>query len=98
MSNGLNESSQSFFRELECSGRTLAIKQLYVGDVGCVVWDAAIVLSKFLENQTYFPSSSSGSLAAGQCLGETEPYWKDKRVIDLGSGTGVSGIVTGVLG
>ena len=75
-------SSLSFVRELECFGRVFKVKQLYVGDVGCVVWDAAIVLCKFLENETYFPPG----------------FWPTKRAVDIGSGTGVVGIAAGVLG
>ena len=74
--------SSYFVRELECGGKTLQIKQLYVGDVGCVVWDAAIVLCKFLENCEFFPSG----------------YWNGKRVMDIGSGTGVAGLAAAVLG
>ena len=72
----------TFVREIDCGEKSIQIKQLYVGDVGCVVWDAAIVLCKFLENREYF---SPG-------------YWNGKVVIDLGSGTGVSGLAAGVLG
>ncbi len=82
----------SFFRELECGEKTIQLKQLYVGDVGCVVWDAAIVLAKFLENKTFFPAAS-GPGTSDQCS-----HWRGKRVVDLGSGTGVVGIVAGVLG
>lgn len=71
-----------FTRELECGGKSLRIKQLYVGDVGCVVWDAAIVLCKVLENANYFPSG----------------YWEGKRLVDLGAGTGVVGLAAGALG
>ena len=72
----------SFVRALECNGKELQIKQLYVGDVGCVVWDAAIVLCKFLENRHYF----------------TQGFWNGMRVIDIGSGTGVVGLAAGILG
>ena len=74
--------SSYFVRELECGGNVLRIKQLYVGDVGCVVWDAAIVLCKFLENSEFF---SPG-------------YWNGKRVVDIGSGTGVAGLAAAVMG
>ena len=37
----------SFIREVECGGKMLQVKQLYVGDVGCVVWDAALVLCRY---------------------------------------------------
>ncbi|KAM4664437.1 protein N-lysine methyltransferase METTL21D [Discoglossus pictus] len=40
-----------FIRELSlANGTELRIRQLSSGDVGCVVWDAAIVLSKYLES------------------------------------------------
>ena len=74
--------SSYFVRELEYGGKTLRIKQLYVGDVGCVVWDAAIVLCKFLENGEFFPPG----------------YWNGKRVVDIGSGTGVAGLAAAVMG
>ena len=60
--------SPNFARELECGGKILRIKQLYIGDVGCVVWDVAIVLCKFLENGKLFPQG----------------YWNRKRVTGLG--------------
>ena len=91
----------SFTRELDCSGKTLHIKQLYVGDVGCVVWDAALVLAKFLENTSHFPPAplvcvdgppiSSGHVASRR-------FWEGKKVVDLGSGTGVVGLTVAVLG
>ena len=93
------------------------IKQLYIGDVGCVVWDAAIVLTKFLENKCFFPDNTlvtatthtgrdlicdrEGTLCSHAYRLETivgRSYWAGKRVIDLGSGTGVVGILAGVLG
>ena len=96
--------SGSFFRELEVGGEIIRIKQLYVGDVGCVVWDAAIVLCKFLENENYFPSVEPDdkhevdSHSQSQISTLETTYWTGKRVIDLGSGTGVVGIAAGVLG
>lgn len=47
--------SPNFARELECGGKILRIKQLYIGDVGCMVWDVGIVLCKFLKNSKPFP-------------------------------------------
>ena len=79
---GYTMASPNFARELECGGNVLQIKQLYIGDVGCVVWDAAIVLCKFLENGEFFPPG----------------YWNGKRVVDIGSGTGVAGLAAAVMG
>ena len=43
-----------FEREVERSdGRVLQISQLLEGDVGCVVWDAALVLSYFIDSQNF---------------------------------------------
>ena len=105
---GAGGGSSSFIRELEIKDKTIRIKQLYVGDVGCVVWDAAIVLCKFLENNYYFPVPGSGAANMDGSDSHTQiskpestsdpSYWNGKRVIDIGSGTGVVGIAAGVLG
>ena len=42
-------SSKTFVREIEIFNCSLNIHQAYIGDVGCVVWDAALVLVKYLE-------------------------------------------------
>ena len=100
---GAGGASSSFIRELEIKDKTIRIKQLYVGDVGCVVWDAAIVLCKFLVNEYYFPVPDANVGGSDTQISKPESmsdpsYWNGKRVIDLGSGTGVVGIVGGVLG
>ncbi|XP_071972130.1 protein N-lysine methyltransferase METTL21D isoform X2 [Engystomops pustulosus] len=79
----MTEESGVFIREVERRDRTvLEIRQLSSGDVGCVVWDAAIVLSKFLERQ--------------ECA---EPgLFKGRHVVELGSGTGIVGIMASTLG
>ena len=41
--------TNTFVRELEGLNSNLEIHQAVVGDVGCVVWDSAIVLAKYLE-------------------------------------------------
>ena len=41
--------------ELDNTDTVLTINQLYVGDVGCVVWDSALVLGAFLQT---LPSGS----------------------------------------
>ena len=38
--------------ELEDETRTVKLDQRYEGDTGVVVWDAAIVLAKYLETNT----------------------------------------------
>ncbi|XP_063803691.1 protein N-lysine methyltransferase METTL21D [Pseudophryne corroboree] len=63
-------------------GSVLEIRQLSSGDVGCVVWDAAIVLSKFLERRE---CTEPGSL-------------RGRSALELGSGTGIVGIMAATLG
>ncbi|GMF63814.1 unnamed protein product [Phytophthora fragariaefolia] len=46
------------------------------------VWDCALVLSKFLANDTYFPHD----------------FFANKRVIELGCGIGVPGLAAAALG
>ncbi|KAL3891294.1 hypothetical protein ACJMK2_003556 [Sinanodonta woodiana] len=59
-----------FVRELERNdGVIIKINQSKIGDVGCVVWDAAIVLSKYLETDDF----DGGKLLKGL------------KVIELGS-------------
>ncbi|MGH0173519.1 UNVERIFIED_CONTAM: hypothetical protein FKN15_010419 [Acipenser sinensis] len=84
----VGESGGEYFtREVERrAGSPLRIKQCSKGDVGCVVWDAAIVLSKYLETEQFVEHS-------------TGVYkWVNKRVLELGSGTGVVGLMAATLG
>ncbi|CBY24339.1 unnamed protein product [Oikopleura dioica] len=67
-----------FDREVEVNGKTLKISQQYVGDVGGVVWDSALVLNGFLEN-------ISGKI-------------KGKNILELGAGTGVTGLIAAYFG
>ncbi|KAL3891239.1 hypothetical protein ACJMK2_003502 [Sinanodonta woodiana] len=72
-----------FVRELEKNdGVIIKINQSKIGDVGCVVWDAAIVLSKYLETDDF----DGGKLLKGL------------KVIELGSGTGAVGLMAGSYG
>ncbi|KAK6167978.1 hypothetical protein SNE40_021892 [Patella caerulea] len=74
---------KTFIREYERNDeKVLKIHQSAIGDVGCVVWDAALVLCKYLE---------SGDFGCGAKL-------KGKTVLELGAGTGVVGLVAGSLG
>ncbi|XP_071810869.1 protein N-lysine methyltransferase METTL21D-like [Apostichopus japonicus] len=63
------------------NGSNIVIKQKTVGDVGCVVWDAALVLLHYFQTKHF--AETFGSL-------------EDQRVVELGSGTGVVGIVAGI--
>lgn len=49
------QSSLTFHRAYEMlyKDKELSVAQRYLGDVGCVVWDAAIVLARFLENDRF---------------------------------------------
>lgn len=76
-----------FVRELEKNdGRTLKVRQCYLGDVGCVVWDAAIVLAKYLETKQFHDPSSGQNV------------WAGRSVVELGAGTGVVGLLAATLG
>ena len=81
MANKLDELTFDRKYEMLYKEKELVITQRYVGDVGCVVWDAAIVLARFLENK-YFP----------------DDFWVGKRVLELGAGTGLVGLVAACLG
>jgi len=75
-----------FTRELERSdGRVLTISQYEVGDVGCVVWDAALVLSFYLDSAAFTDETGISRLL-------------DKSVVELGAGTGVVGIQAAACG
>lgn len=76
-----------FVREVEKNdGCALRVKQCYLGDVGCVVWDAAIVLAKYLETKQFYDPSSGVN------------FWAGRRVVELGAGTGVVGLMAATMG
>ena len=72
----------TFEREIECQNGILRIKQAEVGDESCVVWDAALVLAKYLQSQHY-------------CSKER---LENRRIIELGAGTGVVGLIAASCG
>ena len=79
--------SSYFVREIEKNdGCVLKLKQCYKGDVGCVVWDAAIVLAKYLETRGFHDPASGVN------------RWANKHVLELGAGTGVVGLMAAALG
>ena len=69
-----------FVREYETllANKTLKISQIEIGDVGGIVWDAAIVLGKYLEKE----------------IVENRIQLKDNRnILELGAGTGIIGLI-----
>ncbi|KAF5925857.1 hypothetical protein HPG69_002308 [Diceros bicornis minor] len=76
---------RNFVRVLEKrDGRELRLQQYGSGGVGCVVWDAAIVLCKYLETPGF---SGEGAHALSR-----------RSVLELGSGTGAVGLMAATLG
>ncbi|XP_057580751.1 protein N-lysine methyltransferase METTL21D isoform X2 [Hippopotamus amphibius kiboko] len=76
---------RSFVRVLEKrDGTALRLQQGGSGSVGCVVWDAAIVLSKFLETPGF---CGAGARAL-----------RRRAVLELGAGTGAAGLMAATLG
>ncbi|EPY74406.1 methyltransferase-like protein 21D [Camelus ferus] len=76
---------RNFVRVLEKrDGTVLRLQQYGSGGVGCVVWDAAIVLSKYLETPWF---SGDGAHALTR-----------RSVLELGSGTGAVGLMAATLG
>lgn len=81
----LEDPLRSFVRVLEKrDGTVLRLQQYGSGGVGCVVWDAAIVLSKYLETPEF---SGDGAHALSR-----------RSVLELGSGTGAVGLMAATLG
>lgn len=76
--------TQTFVRnfEIESLNTTLKMQQKTVGDVSCVIWDAAIVLSKYLEI----------------LCEANKDYLKNKTLIELGAGLGCLGLVASCFG
>ncbi|RUS73376.1 hypothetical protein EGW08_018854 [Elysia chlorotica] len=75
--------SKLYGRDFELSsGVELTFLQSETGDVGCVVWDAALVLCAYLDH-------SHGKGLLKLC---------HKTVIELGAGTGAVGLVAATLG
>uniref|UniRef100_A0A3B4YAX3 Valosin containing protein lysine (K) methyltransferase n=1 Tax=Seriola lalandi dorsalis TaxID=1841481 RepID=A0A3B4YAX3_SERLL len=81
------DDSKYFVREIEKNnGCALKVRQCYLGDVGCVVWDAAIVLAKYLETEQFYDPSKGVNV------------WAGRSVVELGAGTGVVGLMAATLG
>lgn len=77
---------EGFVRELGLKdGSVLRLEQRGLGDVGCVVWDAALVLAKFLQTEDFYEPCSRHVL-------------RGCSVLELGAGTGAVGLVAAALG
>lgn len=68
--------------DIEVCLKTLKIYQKLEGDVNCVVWDASLVLAKYLETM---------------CQNKSD-FLSGMKVIELGSGLGVVGLTAATLG
>ncbi|KAL3279541.1 hypothetical protein HHI36_017048 [Cryptolaemus montrouzieri] len=68
--------------EIEIIEESLNFYQKIEGDVSCVVWDASIVLAKYLEKK----------------CNENRGYLKNCKIVELGAGLGCVGITASCLG
>lgn len=68
--------------DIEICLKTLKIYQKMEGDVSCVVWDASLVLAKYLETMCQHKSD----------------FLSGVKVLELGSGLGVVGLTAATLG
>jgi len=91
--------------EFEINNKTISIKQIINPEengigTGGQVWPAAIVLCKYLEKR--YSNTDNNSNTHSNSSTSTNSSSKDtlkyKRVFELGSGTGVVGLVASLLG
>lgn len=68
-------------------GSEIIFHQSVIGDVGCVVWDAALVLCGYFVKCSACPSP-----------GHSAVTFEGKCVLEVGSGTGAVGLVAACLG
>lgn len=71
--------------EIESEKKELTLYQQNVGDVSCVVWDAALVLAKYLD-----------VLSTDERLGGN--WLVGKKILELGAGVGCVGMTAACLG
>lgn len=71
--------------ELESRNNVLTLYQQNIGDVSCVVWDAALVLAKYLDVCCH-DNRSGGDWLRG------------KKIVELGAGVGCVGMTAACLG
>lgn len=68
--------------DIEVCSKALTLYQKLEGDVSCVVWDASIVLSKYLEVKSQ----------------KTENLLNGLKILELGAGVGCVGLTAATLG
>lgn len=72
-----------FTREFDIGlHKPLVLYQKEVGDVSCVVWDAALVLAKYLESETE----------------RNKLYLHEKTIVELGAGLGCVALTAACFG
>ncbi|XP_042225319.1 protein-lysine methyltransferase METTL21D-like isoform X2 [Homarus americanus] len=76
--------------EFESVGKSLLLSQESEGEVGCVVWDAAIVLAKCLEHHTLLHNQQTTNI--------NHVVLSGSHVVELGAGTGCVGLAAALLG
>ncbi|CAG9837341.1 unnamed protein product [Diabrotica balteata] len=79
------ETENTFIRELDLDLQketVLKLHQKIEGDVSCVVWDAAIILAKYLE----------------KLYQSNHDFFKKLKIIELGAGVGCVGLTAACLG
>lgn len=83
----MDNDSDVFTREFELdnSNANLTLYQKEIGDVSCVVWDASLVLAKYLD-----------LLCRDDRLGKN--WLVGKKVLELGAGLGCVGMTAACLG
>ncbi|XP_012263632.1 protein N-lysine methyltransferase METTL21D-like [Athalia rosae] len=83
----MDDDNDIFIREFELESRkvTLTLYQKEVGEVSCVVWDASLVLAKYLD-----------VLCRDDRLGKD--WLLNKKVLELGAGLGCVGMTAACLG
>eukprot|EP00668_Euglena_longa_P000806 GGOE01000975.1.p1 GENE.GGOE01000975.1~~GGOE01000975.1.p1 ORF type:complete len:285 (+),score=35.31 GGOE01000975.1:37-855(+) len=79
----LIDRGQPLILTVHACSHDVEVEQEYMANgTGSCVWDSSLVMVHFFENSLYFPAK----------------YWHGKVVVELGSGTGMCGILCAMLG